>query len=186
VQPQRWSLTARLARTQLAPQTTSMGRLFDAIAALCGLRARVSYEGQAAVQLEAACEPARGTYELELRAQSDALVLDPRVTVMQAKREIEAGVRTGVVASRFHEAVARATAAACEHTAAAHGLQTVALCGGVFQNRRLLTATADRLQRAGLRVLVPERLPPNDGAISYGQAVVASAVAETSVQGSRR
>jgi hydrogenase maturation protein HypF len=76
-----------------------------------------------------------------------------------------------VVSARFHNAVARATAEAC----AAPGLELVVLSGGVFQNRTLLSATATALEARGLRVLVPERLPPNDGGVSYGQAAVAAA-----------
>jgi hydrogenase maturation protein HypF len=85
-----------------------------------------------------------------------------------------AGVRVAAVAARFHNALADATSAACARVAEAHGLATVGLSGGVFQNRLLLARTADGLERLGLRVLVPERLPPNDGGIAYGQAAIAA------------
>ena len=78
-------------------------------------------------------------------------------------------------AQRFHEGVAQATAMACAETAARHGLQAVVLSGGVFQNRLLLERTSALLTPVGLRVLVPERLPPNDGGIAFGQAAVAAA-----------
>jgi hydrogenase maturation protein HypF len=84
-------------------------------------------------------------------------------------------VPAGVVATRFHHALADATAAACERAASERGLGTAVLSGGAFANRRLLERTARRLEAAGLRVLVPERLPPGDGGISYGQAAVAAA-----------
>jgi hydrogenase maturation protein HypF len=84
-------------------------------------------------------------------------------------------VPAGVVSARFHRGLADATARACASLAAAHGVGLVVLSGGVFQNARLLAATAARLEAAGLRVLVPERLPPNDGGVSYGQAAVAAA-----------
>ncbi len=80
-----------------------------------------------------------------------------------------------MIARRFHEGVAQATAAACAEAAAGHGLQTVVLSGGVFQNRLLLERTSALLTAMGLRVLVPERLPPNDGGIAFGQAAVAAA-----------
>ena len=89
----------------------------------------------------------------------------------RSPRTLRGGSTSAVVSARFHNAVARATAQAL--TAA--GKEVVVLSGGVFQNRRLLTATRDALEAAGHRVLVPERLPPNDGGISYGQAAVAAA-----------
>lgn len=86
-------------------------------------------------------------------------------------------VAPGVVSARFHRTVAATTAGACEEIAAAAGLGTVVLSGGVFQNRRLLEQTSTLLGAAGLRVLVPEQLPPNDGGISFGQAAVAATTA---------
>jgi len=175
-----WRQVAAMLRTGLrAPQTTSMGRLFDAVAALCGLRASVNYEGQAAIALEAACDPASGgAYPLNV-ARADGgdamLVLDPRPTVAAVAADVAAGVPVGVVASRFHAAVARATVDACAEVAGALGLEVVVLSGGVFQNRRLLESVTEGLGRAGLRVLIPERLPANDGGIAFGQAVVAAA-----------
>jgi hydrogenase maturation protein HypF len=162
-----------------SPWTTSMGRLFDAVAALCGLRDEVTYEGQAAVELEAlAAAQGEGRYEMPtLRAASAAapLLLDPRPTVCAVLAEIAEGVAPAIVAARFHNTVAAATAEAAAALAAERGLGTVVLSGGVFQNRRLLERTSASLVAAGLRVLVPERLPPNDGGISFGQAAVAAA-----------
>ena len=175
VEPDRWQAVAELARTGLAsPLTTSVGRLFDAVAALCGLPVRVSYEGQAAVELEAAADPAeRGAYPLPSDAAS--FVLDARETVRALLADADRGVGTPVLAARFHNGLAEATANACASAAARHGVETVVLSGGVFQNRLLLEGTATRVLDRGLRVLVPERLPPNDGGIAYGQAAVAAA-----------
>jgi hydrogenase maturation protein HypF len=166
--PEAWAQVAELARTGLAsPVTSSVGRLFDAVAALCGVRQTINYEGQAAVELEAACDPAeRGAYPMP--------GLDARETVRAVVEDLEAGVEVPVVAARFHNALARATAQAC----ASVGEGTVVLSGGVFANRRLLTQTRALLEEAGLRVLVPERLPPGDGGISYGQAAVAAAAVD--------
>jgi hydrogenase maturation protein HypF len=139
------------------------------------VRASINYEGQAAVELEAACGDARGAYELPLREDAEGLLLDPAQTIAQVRTDVEGGVPSGVVAARFHAAVADATAAACARLAASHGVELVVLSGGVFQNRRLLEATAAALHGTGLRVLVPERLPPGDGGIAYGQAAIAAA-----------
>ncbi len=176
VTPEEWETIARLARSELAPFTTSAGRLFDAVAALCGVRASVTYEGQAAIELEAAVDQSeRGGYTIALERHGGTLEIDPRAAVSVIVRERTAGVPIGVVAARFHIGLARATARACGQIAGARGLNTVVLSGGVFQNRVLLELTVADLKRAGLRSLTPVELPPGDGGISYGQAAVAAA-----------
>jgi hydrogenase maturation protein HypF len=174
VDDQRWRAVASLARGGFAaPVTTSAGRLFDAVAALCGLRAAVTYEGQAAAELEAACDPnERGAYPLPV---APGFVLDARETIRAVARDAAAGVATGVIAARFHRALADALARACVEIAARNETDLVVLSGGVLQNVKLLAGASARLEAAGLRVLVPERLPPNDGGISFGQAAVAAA-----------
>jgi hydrogenase maturation protein HypF len=177
VDEERWRLVAQVARTELvSPVTTSMGRLFDAVAALCGVCPRVTYEGQAPIELEALAAPGEGgACELPVGEAAAGLVLDARPAIRAVARDLEAGVETAAIAARFHAAVADAAASACQRIADRAGLGTVALSGGVFQNRRLAEALAARLQRAGLRVLLPRALPPNDGGISYGQAAIAAA-----------
>ena len=188
IAPKRWGAVAALARSGLsAPETTSMGRLFDAVAALCGIRTEIHYEGQAAIELEAAAEPGQhGRYELPLAAPdgdpltgrpgaAGGLVLDARPTVLAVAADVARGTSAGVVSARFHDTVAAATAEACAVAASARGLDTVVLSGGVFLNRRLLEGAMTELRRVGLRVLVPERLPPGDGGIAFGQAAVALA-----------
>jgi hydrogenase maturation protein HypF len=177
VKPDAWRQVSELARAGLAsPLTSSAGRLFDAVAALCGVRAEVNYEAQAAIELEAAVEPAEsGVYPLPADRADALLALDARPTVRAVVRDLDRGVSVPRVAARFHNALAGATAGACESAARRAGLDTVVLSGGVFQNRTLLTRTADLLRDRELRVLIPERLPPNDGGIAYGQLAVASA-----------
>ncbi len=170
----RWAAVASMCRSGLsAPVTTSAGRLFDAVAALCGVRSEVTYEGQAAIELEAACDLSEtGAYPLPV---DDALVLDARPAIAAVARDAAAGVAVPVIATRFHRALAAATAGACAAAAEAAGLSLVVLSGGVFQNRVLLELAREELERRRLRVLVPEQLPPNDGGIAYGQAAVAAA-----------
>jgi hydrogenase maturation protein HypF len=176
VVPERWEAIARLVRSELAPLTTSAGRLFDAVAALCGLRTSVTYEGQAAVELEAAVDHSeRDWYTIALEDRDGMLELDPRAAISTIVGERGEGVPIGIVAARFHAGLARATALACGRIADARGLSTVVLSGGVFQNRVLLELTIDELKRAGLHPLVPRKLPLGDGGISYGQAAVAAA-----------
>jgi hydrogenase maturation protein HypF len=101
-------------------------------------------------------------------------VLDPREAIRAIHADVEGGAEPAGISARFHGGLAAATAAATAATAEARGLDTAVLSGGVFQNRLLLERTAERLRASGLRVLIPERLPPNDGGIAYGQAAVAA------------
>ena len=168
-----WRNCVRLVEQRLgSPATTSMGRLFDAVGALCGAAPRVSYEGQAAVELEAMADPGEGgAYEIPF---GDG-VLDPVPAVRALLADLDGGEPPSRVATRFHNGVAAATAAACSDLAAERDTEIVVLSGGVFQNRLLLERTVGLLDGLGLRTLVPERLPPNDGGISFGQVAVAAA-----------
>ncbi len=180
VSARAWHQIGRLVQTRTAsPLTTSMGRLCDAVGALCGIRAEVSYEGQAAIELEAACDPAeRGAYEMPVSEIGGLAVVDPRPAVAAVTADVGAGVPVGAIAARFHAGVARATVDLCVTLASAHRVDRVVLSGGVFQNRRLLESVSAGLHAAGLRVLVAQRLPVNDGGIAYGQAAVAAATME--------
>jgi hydrogenase maturation protein HypF len=175
VAPERWNAVARIIGQGIAsPPTSSMGRLCDAVAALCGVRSEVSYEGQAAIELEALADPReRGAYEMPYAGGQ----LDARPAILALAADLAAGAGAPAVAARFHRGLAAATANACVAIAEAAALDVVVLAGGVFQNRLLLEGVAAGVRAAGLRVLMPELLPPNDGAISFGQAAVAAATA---------
>jgi hydrogenase maturation protein HypF len=172
VPEQDWIKVAELGASGLAsPLTSSAGRLFDAVAALCGIRAEVNYEGQAAVELEAAADPAVvDAYPLE-----GTDTLDAREMVLAILADLGAGVPIPVMAAKFHNGIAEGTTRACAELAHAEGIELVVLSGGVFQNRLLLERTTTAMERAGLRVLTPRLLPPNDGGIAFGQAAVAAA-----------
>jgi hydrogenase maturation protein HypF len=158
--------------------TTSMGRLFDAMAALIGLRNVVSYEGQAAIELEALAQSVAigsiNPYPLERRWESDQLVIDPAPLFGEALAALSDDTPASVVSAAFHEGVGQATVEAAAVLAGARGLGTVALSGGVFQNARLTDVVVDGLERLGFEVLVHRHVPPNDGGISIGQAAVAA------------
>ena len=176
VQPGAWLQVQQLLRTGVAsPATSSMGRLFDAVGAICGLRATVNYEGQAAIELEAACDASeRAAYPIDVRSDGSTIEIDPRETVRAVLRDAGSGRDIGRIAARFHAAVSAATVRACAAAAQAQETDLVVLGGGVFQNRRLLEAVDAGLAAYGLRVLIPEKLPIGDGGISYGQAAVAA------------
>jgi hydrogenase maturation protein HypF len=153
-----------------------MGRLFDAAAAVLGLRTVADYEGQAPMELEARAGSRRAeALPFPVIEEDGRLILEPLPLLAALDERRVAGDDVAVLAARFHESVAAGTAEAAHRIAAGHGLGTVVLSGGVFQNARLLTAVRRRLAAAGLEVLTPRALSPNDGAISFGQAAWAAA-----------
>ena len=180
--PSGWEQVAQLARSGLAsPMTTSMGRLFDAVAALCGVRQEVTYEGQAAVELEALADrnetaaypldvlPSVEFHNLRLcnstLARGEARSCStPAPPSRRSCATSPAASTRARISARFHNAVAAATAEALRDE------PVVVLSGGVFQNELLLARTLELLPRA----LVPQRLPVNDGGIAYGQAAIAA------------
>jgi len=173
-----WEAVCGIVQTGAgSPVTTSAGRLFDAVAALCGLRPRVSYEGQAAAELEGAADPReRGAYEVAVEGGGKApLVLDPREAIQALLHDIERGEAVAYVAARFHNGLAAAAAAAAGRACEERDLDLVVCSGGVFQNRLLAERTLEALEAVGLRTLMPVALPPNDGGIAYGQVAAAAA-----------
>ena len=175
----RWERVLSLARSGTAsPATSSAGRLFDAVAAILGVRDAVNYEGQAAVELEQLADPGEpAAYPARVGAGADRgpLRLAGTDLICAVVEDLEAGVAAPLVAARFHNGLAAATVAACQALREKSGLETVALSGGVFQNMLLLERTVAGLERTGFRALVHSRVPPNDGGISLGQTAVAAA-----------
>jgi hydrogenase maturation protein HypF len=167
----------QVARRINSPLASSMGRLFDAAAAVIGLRRVGKYEGQAAMELEAlAGRRVAAEHLCEFIRQDDGWILDPLPLLGTLGALRQRGDNQADLAADFHASIAWATTELVHRAVEATGLRTVALGGGVFQNARLLDSVEERLGRAGLRVLIPRRLSPNDGAISYGQAAVAAAM----------
>jgi hydrogenase maturation protein HypF len=162
-----------------SPLTSSMGRLFDAVAALTGVRADAAYEGQAAIELEALADPAEtGAYEFGLLGDAP-IVIDPEPLVRALLDDLVAGVGAPVISARFHNAVVTMSVEVARRAAAATGTRHVACSGGVFMNRRVLGGIVRGVEAAGLVPLIPRDLPVNDGGISFGQAVVAWARRDT-------
>jgi hydrogenase maturation protein HypF len=170
-----WKTLAQMADRGLnSPPTSSMGRLFDAVAALIGLRHTVQYEGQAAVELEAIAQPGAPPYPTAV-GSGDPVRFDLSPTFAAIIADLQAGAPLPLIAGRFHAAVATMLLDACVSARKVTGSNTVALSGGVFQNRLLLTTLLEHLERAGFRTYTNRRVPPNDGGLSLGQAVVAAA-----------
>ena len=161
-----------------APRTTSVGRLFDAVAALLGLRSRLTYEGQAAIELEALARTVpRGqapALPVGLGVEGTTPVLDPGPLIAAVLAGRDDGVPLAVLAAGFHEGLGQAAARLAADLAGAQDLDTVVLTGGVFQNARLTDVVESALVTVGLRVLLHHEVPPNDAGISVGQAAIAA------------
>ena len=182
------SITATMIERGInSPRTSSMGRLFDAAAAILGICGQATYEGEPAIELEAAAwhaldsEIARFPDDNAGYSASDPSwldgpdVLDQKTLFEALLGGIEAGAPADRLALDFHVAVARSSAHIASDICVREGINTVALSGGVFMNRLLLQLLTRELKSAGLVVLVPHTVPVNDGCIAYGQAAVASA-----------
>jgi hydrogenase maturation protein HypF len=172
---ERRLIGSMLDRGVRSPWTSSMGRLFDGVAATLALRQTSSFEGEAAMALEFAADPAeRGAYEIPLiepAAPGDPARLDWRPMLREMLEERGRGTTVGVISGRFHNALVRALVA----LAIRAGLERVALTGGSFQNRLLTERASEALSRAGFQVLLHRQVPPNDGGISLGQVAIAAA-----------
>jgi hydrogenase maturation protein HypF len=167
-------LTTALTQLECAlntPRTSSAGRLFDAVAALLGLRWRNEFEAQAAMELEFAAEPSSGTPPPWTPAPEKQGIIDWEPTIRELLAALKHGVAVSDLAARFLEAMSRAILDMAQSTE----IGLVVLSGGCFQNVRLLETTVASLTEAGFTPLWPQRTPPNDGGLALGQAVVAEA-----------
>lgn len=166
------------ARQLNSPLASSCGRLFDAVAAAVGIcRETASHEGQAASELEAmayAAETEQPGYRFALDDEATSWVLNWTPLWRELMDDLQRGTSGAVIAARFHLGLAEALATVAEQLCRVHPVDTCALSGGVFQNRLLLETTVRGLEQRGLNVLVPRLVPPNDGGIAFGQAVLAS------------
>ena len=158
-----------------APRTSSMGRFFDAVASLLGVRHRARFEAQAAIELEALAEGfADAPYPLEISGGAP-LVIEPAPVIQAVVRDLAQGAPPTRIAARFHATVAEAVVRVSERVRASTGLDRVMLTGGVFQNVILLGAARRGLAADGFEVFSHHLVPPNDGGIALGQAAVAHA-----------
>lgn len=155
-----------------SPMTSSAGRMFDAAAAISGVRSEAVYDGQAACELEAAAVSAQGYYDFDLDRSSEPWVVDTRRVFREMALEAEGGAAPGEMAGKFHATMALIAIETSLALAEETGLRRVALSGGVFQNMTLAGWVVDGLESAGLKVYVHRRVPCNDGGVSLGQAVI--------------
>ena len=159
--------------------TSSAGRLFDAASAILGVCHEISYEAQAAIELESLVgdtgrAKGDGAYPYDIAEEDETLIVDPSRTVRALAESVKRGDPRDRAASQFHETVVAFCREVCGRVAAARGIGTVALSGGVFQNRYLLGRLSEVLASDGLRVLVNREVPTNYGGVSLGQAIISS------------
>lgn len=167
------TLRSMIASNANCPETSSMGRLFDAVSALLGLRARVSYEGQAAIELETIADQTISTgYEFEV---TDSGVIKAEPIIRRAVDDLLDGRPASEISAKFHLAVAQLILSVAQNVRQSRHLNRVALSGGVFQNMFLVERASRILAADGFEVLTHNRVPANDGGISLGQVSVANA-----------
>jgi hydrogenase maturation protein HypF len=154
-----------------APVTSSMGRLFDAVSSLTGVRQTVNYEAQAAIELEALVDPDEEfPYPFALGENE----VDPAPLIRSIVTDLRAGLAVGRIAARFHNGVAFMVEQVCRQMRDKYGVAEVALSGGVWQNMVLLTKTERLLRESGFKVYIHRQVPSNDGGLALGQAAVAA------------
>ena len=159
-----------------SPETSSAGRLFDAVAALLGVNREIQYEAQAAIELEMAAEgvDSRVSYPFDIVAEGGHKIIRLRRLFESLMADIDAGIPVPEAAARFHNSVVDIIGRTCEIIKDENGLDAIALSGGCFMNRRLLRRSIERLSGMGFKVYSHRDVPTNDGGISLGQVAVAS------------
>ncbi len=176
VQPQRLLVDALLLRGVSCVDTSSCGRLFDAVSSIVGVRHNVSFEGQAAIELEMIADPAVDRVYPYVVGAGDVAQVDMRPTIKAIVRDVTAAVPVGEIAAAFHNTLAAVIADVCGRIRQREGLDRVCLSGGTFQNMFLLERALRGLRQSGFEVFLHEKVPPNDGGIALGQAVIANAI----------
>ncbi len=163
-----------------SPQTSSMGRLFDAVSSLIGLRQEVSYEAQAAIELESQVDWGEtGAFQFDIREG----LLDPTPVIRSIVRDLRDDVSMRVIAARFHNGVAQAVLEICNGAREKCGLDRVVLSGGVWQNMFLMRRAVDLLRGDGFETLIHRKVPANDGGLALGKAAIAAHKILTSTVG---
>jgi hydrogenase maturation protein HypF len=156
-----------------APLTSSAGRLFDAVSSISGLRDRITFEGEAAIDLEMAAYACRGAAGGPYPYNKEGASIDMRPAIGAIAGECNRGVEPGTIAFRFHVTMGEVILNVAKEIRAESGLHDVVLSGGVFQNRLLTDISVAVLRKQGFAVWMNENVPANDGGIAFGQAMVA-------------
>jgi len=175
----------KLIRSQFnSPLTSSMGRLFDAVSALLGICERSTYEGQAAMELEMAMDgDTEEYYPFLYQQEGKCLTINPSPLIRGVLSDIKRGKSPGYMSSKFHNSIITMICSTCHTLRNEWGLNRVALSGGCFQNTYLLSKSIQELMSAGFEVFYHQKVPPNDGGISLGQALIANEILKKHLRG---
>ena len=173
----RTTLRAQIEHRINTPLTTSVGRLFDAVSSLLGVCHKATYEGQAAIELEAVCDPMEtGEYPFNVTGE----LLPVREIIRRVAEDLLAHTPVNIISARFHNTLSHICLDACNQVRLETGIDTVALSGGVWQNMTLLRKTVPQLRASGFKILVHHQVPANDGGIALGQVIIATKFLEQS------
>ena len=171
---QKWDILKRMIKKRInTPLTSSMGRLFDAIASILSVRDEVHYEGQAAIELEMIADhEVKEEYPFLIKKDERPMVIDPTGIIRGVVHDLVEKTSPSIISGKFHRTVARFIVETCEAIRSGEGLNRVVLSGGVFQNFSLLSFVTKGMERSGFEVYTHHLVPTNDGGISLGQAVI--------------
>jgi hydrogenase maturation protein HypF len=181
--PERQVLKSQLERRFNAPLTSSLGRMFDAVASLIGVRHIVNYEAQAAIELEALIDPTEDeSYPFNLQIpqspeiNNKPLLIGSNYLFSSIVNDYHNNISVPKIAARFHNGVARMVLNVCRELRTQTGIAEVVLSGGVWQNMTLLGKTINLLQHDQFKIYAHEIVPPNDGGLALGQSAVAAQI----------
>ena len=162
-----------------SPLTSSMGRLCDAVSALAGIRSRINYEGQAAIELEMAISDNEtdDSYEYDIKNENGIFIIHADKIISGVVRDLCLHIPVGMISAKFHNTISHLILDVCQRVRSQTKINTVALSGGVFQNISLLVNTRRLLTENNFHLLIHSHVPPNDGGIALGQAAIAAALA---------
>ncbi len=177
ISPREITLVSRMIERGInSALTSSCGRLFDAVASIIGLRHEVTFEGQAAIELEMIAQSGvEGAYSFDIDPSEPAQI-DMRPMIRQIVHDVQSSKPVGEIAARFHNTIAAVISEVCQRIRASEKLSRVCLTGGTFQNMYLLGHTMALLRKLGFEVFIHSAVPPNDGGIALGQAVIANEI----------
>lgn len=157
------------------PLTSSIGRLFDAVSSIIGIRNTINYEGQAAIELEASLDKSvTDSYHYQIEENRGVLIIDPGRMINSVVEDVRSGISQSIIAARFHNSLAEVVGNVCRIIRDKTGYSIVALSGGVWQNMTLLSRTIRVLNKQNFKVIIHHKIPTNDGGISFGQAIIIS------------
>ncbi len=167
-----------IRRSINTPMTSSLGRLFDGVASLTGIRQKVAFEGQGALELEQAMGDVDGLeetegYPFEHNSEDGAILISTYPVIIQIRKDVLQGVSPREISLKFHSGLVRLLSSICREIQKKTNLNVVALSGGCFQNKYLVEKLTHSLEESGFTVLTHSQVPVNDGGLSLGQAVIA-------------